>query len=998
VQAVQGFKGVRRVAAAVAVAAAVTGVMGSAAAAATTLPTWRNVYDWAGGDGYAGWHSAASSAQDYGTVAALGGTYGLWLWATGGKKAYTPGDYAEWTYTAPGTTRLADASLSFAYRNKLLAHHCIDVGFRDGAGAVVAHREYCQPPEPPDSQDRVTLALADAAANPTAKVLYVRILVDCGGARTCAKTIPSKDPLTTGGFVRVLGVDMTLVDDDQPTVELSHDDVDAHDDLYTAAVHATDAGSGIKSVRIERVGGSVFAASDAPCDPTHHTDALDARICPADFSLTGSLDIGGLEDGTYEFLATAVDVAGNVGTIRWQVTLNRVSLDVTLSPLAATALDKYTTAAETDFGWNASESIPGAGTRQSFKWRFELGPNQVLESLPGGRIAVVTQGPDEPGSPPDDYSDGPAEDPSTVDGDGTADEDGAAGADDVPVDETGFDAPDAPTPNDPAMDAQLEAIAAAQDTVTDGSVDAVVTAPAVLDAAGTAVPAALSVDGNIVTITISHRDGSYSYPVVAAADLLDDAAQIEDAPAGGRLAASAAAVSCPVRPQILVYGPRGYAQLLAALAANPTPCASYYIVLNSPPQAKRHIDRANLKGVDRVREVCRASWAPKAKEVGARFYPVPEFNWGAWSFWVDRKDPGAPGDPVQRSWRKAGQLFRQYVHDEAGLGVSGGSQCTDPTDGATYTMWEYWTINELPSTWVRPDDPDHTAERTRDHVRQAISGLFFGQRGYSRRRGLPLVIGNGNDLLNVGPYRAGLRSAITSGGFWRALRPMVIYWGQEAYANPYKNLVPGTERQARAKYANAFTLHPALFAWSATGTEPALTKEARTFFAAKYFPLANGYWSRLIVDDPAESPLEKVKAARGYGYTDQIGIDEMKALVSVELYAARRRAAASETESAANRIPHLFVGLSWLDRTSAFGEGEAADLADHVAKTLAAAYDPVNGTARAACFVGGQYWCNLSVTSGESTGPRKVQFNPTWCAFQTWARSAPRPLSLLCSP
>src|SRR5438445_7606384 len=175
------------------------------------LPTWRNLYDWPNGHGYVGWHTASSSqAGAYGMQSALGGQYGLWLWPTGGSAyAYTNGNYAEWTYAAPGTTRLANASIQFTYRNKLLAHHCIDIGFRDAGGAVVTHNEHCKPVTPPDSQRGVTVSLVDPASNPTSKVLYIRIRVDCGGASTCSKNIPQLDPLSTGGYVRATKVDMT---------------------------------------------------------------------------------------------------------------------------------------------------------------------------------------------------------------------------------------------------------------------------------------------------------------------------------------------------------------------------------------------------------------------------------------------------------------------------------------------------------------------------------------------------------------------------------------------------------------------------------------------------------------------------------------------------------------------------------------------------------------------------------------------------------------------
>src|SRR4051794_32786811 len=143
---------------------------------AASLPTWQSVYAWASGDGYAGWAAATSSPGDYGLQPALGGRPGLWLWPTGGHQAYTPGEYAEWTLTAPGTTRLLAVRLAFAYANKLLAPHCIAVGLRDGDGAVLSQVEYCKPVHPPDSQARTAVAVGDPSpAAPTAKVLFVRI-------------------------------------------------------------------------------------------------------------------------------------------------------------------------------------------------------------------------------------------------------------------------------------------------------------------------------------------------------------------------------------------------------------------------------------------------------------------------------------------------------------------------------------------------------------------------------------------------------------------------------------------------------------------------------------------------------------------------------------------------------------------------------------------------------------------------------------------------------
>ena len=146
--------------------------------------------------------------------AALGGQEGLWLWPLGGHKVYDTRDYAEWTYTAPGTTRLESATLSYAWTDNLLAHHCVDMGLREPSGNVIAHQESCHPsPQRPQ-----TITLADPAPSPTSTILYFRIRVDCGGSQTCDKTIPPSDPLKNGAYARLLKADLTLVDDDSPTL------------------------------------------------------------------------------------------------------------------------------------------------------------------------------------------------------------------------------------------------------------------------------------------------------------------------------------------------------------------------------------------------------------------------------------------------------------------------------------------------------------------------------------------------------------------------------------------------------------------------------------------------------------------------------------------------------------------------------------------------------------------------------------------------------------
>jgi hypothetical protein len=298
------------------------------ARSAVTALTWRNLYDWPHGHGYVGWHSSTTAGDDYGLAAALGGQPGLWLWPAGGKKTYDTADYAQWSYTAPGTTRITSAQLDYEWNNKLLAHHCVDVGLRDGSGAVLTQREICKPPP----QSPLSLVLRDDAAS--AKVLFFSIHVDCGGEETCSRSIPSKSPLAQGAYARLLDVDMTLVDDDLPTLAPAGPLYDLRDtyingtQTYGVTVHADDAGSGIKSASLGRNGFAdptgTLVSRDAPCDPTHHTPALDARICPASFEYPTTVDSTTLAEGTSHFAEGAVDYSGQVGTSdEWKIYVDR---------------------------------------------------------------------------------------------------------------------------------------------------------------------------------------------------------------------------------------------------------------------------------------------------------------------------------------------------------------------------------------------------------------------------------------------------------------------------------------------------------------------------------------------------------------------------------------------------------------------------------------------------------------------------------------------------
>jgi hypothetical protein len=342
------------------------------------LPTWRNLYDWPNGHGYAGWHEGTTAPGKYGFAAALGGQQGLWLWPSGGD--YTETHVAEWTYTAPGTTRISRVDLSFAYRNKLLAHHCLSVGLRVGT-TVVTQNEWCKPVTPPDSQRDVQVTLVDPSTNPTSKVLFFRVRVDCKDQATCSKHIPALDPLQTAPTARLKRVDMTLVDDDLPVVtasgpfyDLAHDYINGRES-YELTLSASDAGAGVDRSWAERLGNGEIAASAAPCDPTHNTPALDNRICPESFVFTSTVGTTSFPEIRNLFVVKATDLARNVGTNEvWPIFVDRTApLALVNGQIAVAWFDRSN--GEASIGWdpgsdpNLADGSLGAGVTDS-RYRY----------------------------------------------------------------------------------------------------------------------------------------------------------------------------------------------------------------------------------------------------------------------------------------------------------------------------------------------------------------------------------------------------------------------------------------------------------------------------------------------------------------------------------------------------------------------------------------------------------------------------------------------------
>jgi hypothetical protein len=333
----------RTVAKAVALAAAaLMGISAQALAAgpratnrvAVTLPVWSTAYAWGSGHGYFGWDGArvASSADKYGLARGLGGHPGLWVWPTGGRE-YLPGA-AEWRYDAPGTTRVASADLTLSYADKLFAHHCLELGLRDGNSSRDTSR-WCSPPQPPATQDRLTTSLDDPSGAPRSRELYVREeMPPCKkpSPKACSKWIPALDPLRTGPFAHVIEVHMVLVDDDSPSVAASGPLVDLDGqyingmNTYPVTVDASDPGAGVERAAVEHMGRGELASSGTGCNATHRVAELGARICPASSRTSMDVDTRALPQGSQALRASAWDPARNQGaSSTWTLLVDRTA-------------------------------------------------------------------------------------------------------------------------------------------------------------------------------------------------------------------------------------------------------------------------------------------------------------------------------------------------------------------------------------------------------------------------------------------------------------------------------------------------------------------------------------------------------------------------------------------------------------------------------------------------------------------------------------------------
>jgi len=266
--------------------------------------------------------------------------------------------------------------------------------------------------------------------------------------------------------------------------------------------------------------------------------------------------------------------------------------------------------------------------------------------------------------------------------------------------------------------------------------------------------------------------------------------------AGGVAALPARAQSSDCRPvEAVFYEQSDWARLANGLAANPSPCTSYYVTIPALAADKTQM---------------RPAAAAQVRAHGSNFHALAEVNYTAWQRWVTS---------TGNSWYSAGVEARRRMAS-AGFDVAGGDR---------------WVVNEFPSS-VRAG-----SGTGRQDVRDLVRGLYEGDGTVTQAKGMVFVVGVGQSGLSFPQYKATLESWLQDQNFWADMSSYVSDFFQEVYGDVRNYAVPVQDAPTRATALNAYLQHLAALAL-APGA-PAAEAAAHNFLSASYGPLANASWA-----------------------------------------------------------------------------------------------------------------------------------------------------------
>lgn len=362
---------------------------------------------------------------------------------------------------------------------------------------------------------------------------------------------------------------------------------------------------------------------------------------------------------------------------------------------------------------------------------------------------------------------------------------------------------------------------------------------------------------------------------------------------------------CEAEADVIFWGGTQWVELGTAIADNASKCAEYFITV--PPQDS---ERSALRNRGAFNEI---------RKLDARIHPVAEIRFTGetgWREWVVGPHPDfAPG----RTFYEAGIEARRRMA-QSGLDVTKG---------------ETWAFNEL-SPEVLENVPGW-----REDVLEFMRGLYDGEPGMPKARGIVFNIFIPSDTTDLAVYKADLQAWLEDEAFWSDLDNYVDFFAEEVYPSAHTWGVFDASLETRTEYLNDYLFH----VLSLAEAGPETVEAARTFLERTFVPLANAAW-----------PHE------GIGKTNVILPETMGAFVAAQVHAIRSYASTPR------------IGFAWAPNEAepSYTE-EGRDLVlSRLASALRAAYED---SAEGACGNEGEA-CAADVHG--------ASFNDAWKTFRSW--------------
>ena len=389
--------------------------------------------------------------------------------------------------------------------------------------------------------------------------------------------------------------------------------------------------------------------------------------------------------------------------------------------------------------------------------------------------------------------------------------------------------------------------------------------------------------------------------------------------------------NCRLHGEAVFWTASDWALLGQALAADPSPCVDYYIVI--PPLAA---DKTALRLPQD--DVIRA--------LGPQFHPVAEMTLGnltGWNVWVH----AVPG----RTWFDAGVEFRRRM----------------AAAGYRFDLGETWLLNEFDGSTRRDEAP-----YSRAAMQELLRGLYYGDGSGPTVPGIVEIgiVYTHQNFPEVEGYKSELKAWLEDSDFWSAVDPYISVLTKEVYPDMRYWGVAGSDRNERTRHLTQFMEHM----MTLVDDGPDEIAAARALLERTYMPLGSGTWAAKGPGAPDPCPIA---FSCGHGWT-MMPLPAMLNFVSEQVYAVRHY-----TGSHPQGPPDGRIGFSW-QPTNNFNLPAAEWLAARqaIASRLAAAihyaYGP-GGSADGACTPpdSAEDWC-------QGADVPDAAFTGAWEVFEHW--------------